>query len=86
MHDFEQFLHCFTPFSRVHIRNSTPLGGACYIRLTMEPHIFNFLSTVKRINNVLPSNLLIANAVGFIRHIRLTMEPYTCLQLQLVEQ
>ena len=35
-HDFEQFSHCFAPFSRVHIRNSTPLGGDCYIHLTTE--------------------------------------------------
>ena len=42
-HNFEQFLHCFTPFSRVHIRNSTPLGGACYIHLTKEAY-FLFIS------------------------------------------
>jgi hypothetical protein len=36
MHDFEQSLHCFVPFLRVHIRNSTPLGGGCYIHLTTE--------------------------------------------------
>ena len=35
-HDFEQFSHCFAPFWWVHIRNSTPLGGGCYIHLTTE--------------------------------------------------
>ena len=52
MHDFEQFSHCFAPFWWVHFRNSTPLGGGCYIHLTKEANLLKY-NTIQQTKNQL---------------------------------
>ena len=68
MRDFEQFSHCFTPFSRVHIRNSTPLGGWCSILLNKAETSLIELEYHAPFKTLKPGESMKANEVWEILH------------------